>query len=159
MIRTLCKFRDFVHCWRWNMFFTLNISVDGCLWFSDGLQWKNLFQVIKPLSANPTEWSNTLKQSVGNLLTNCLSVFDPFVGWSFWLFLQQSRFSCSSKAELLSILDSQELFRMTALYRIFINIRPCIRKRTKKKWHWLALALKRFFISLCKTLTGFFFDV
>ena len=62
------------------MFFTLNISVDGCLWFSDGLQWKNLFQVIKPLSANPTEWSNTLKQSVGNLLTNCLSVFDPFVG-------------------------------------------------------------------------------
>ena len=35
--------------------------------------------VINPLSANPTKWSNTLKQFVGNLPTNCLSVFDHFV--------------------------------------------------------------------------------
>ena len=34
---------------------------------------------INPLSANPTKWSNTLKQFVGNLTTNCLSVFDYFV--------------------------------------------------------------------------------
>ena len=34
---------------------------------------------FKPLSANPTKWSNTLKQFVGNLATNCLSVFDHFV--------------------------------------------------------------------------------
>ena len=33
---------------------------------------------INPLSANPTKWSNTLKQFVGNL-PNCLSVFDHFV--------------------------------------------------------------------------------
>ena len=32
-----------------------------------------------PLSANPTKWSNTLKQFVGNL-PNCLSVFDHFMG-------------------------------------------------------------------------------
>ena len=31
-------------------------------------------------SAYPTKWSNRLKQFVGNLLTNCLSVFDYFVG-------------------------------------------------------------------------------
>ena len=31
------------------------------------------------LIANPTKWSNTLKQSIGKLLTNCLSVFDHFV--------------------------------------------------------------------------------
>ena len=31
------------------------------------------------MSANPTKWSNTLKQ-FGNLPTNCLSVFDHFVG-------------------------------------------------------------------------------
>ena len=31
------------------------------------------------MSANPTKWSNTLKQFVGNLPTNCLSVFDHFV--------------------------------------------------------------------------------
>ena len=32
-----------------------------------------------PLSANPTKWSNKLKQFFGNLPTNCLSVFDHFV--------------------------------------------------------------------------------
>ena len=34
---------------------------------------------INPLSANPTKWSNTLKQFVGKLPTNCLSVFDHFM--------------------------------------------------------------------------------
>ena len=37
---------------------------------------------INPLSDNPTKWSNTLKQFVGKLLMNCLSVFDHFVGLS-----------------------------------------------------------------------------
>ena len=32
------------------------------------------------LSANPTKWSNTLKQFVGKFPTNCLSVFDDFMG-------------------------------------------------------------------------------
>ena len=35
--------------------------------------------MLNPLSANPTKWSNTLKQFVGNLPTNCLSVFDHFM--------------------------------------------------------------------------------
>ena len=34
---------------------------------------------VNTLSANPTKWSNTLKQFVGNLPKNCLSVFDHFV--------------------------------------------------------------------------------
>ena len=34
------------------------------------------------LSANPTKWSNTLKQFVGKLPANCLSVFDHFVGFA-----------------------------------------------------------------------------
>ena len=34
---------------------------------------------LSPLSANPTKWSNTLKQFVGKLPMNCLSVFDQFV--------------------------------------------------------------------------------
>ena len=34
---------------------------------------------LNPLSANQTKWSNTLKQFVGKLPTNCLSVFDHFV--------------------------------------------------------------------------------
>ena len=36
-------------------------------------------ECFNPLSANPTKRSNTLKQFVGNLLTNFLSVFDHFV--------------------------------------------------------------------------------
>ena len=32
------------------------------------------------LSTNPTKWSNTLKQFVGKLPTNCFIVFDHFVG-------------------------------------------------------------------------------
>ena len=40
----------------------------------------NVRRILKPLSANPTKWSNTLKQSVDNLPTNGLNVFDHFVG-------------------------------------------------------------------------------
>ena len=35
---------------------------------------------VNSLSANPTKWSSTPKQFVGNLPSNCLSVFDHFVG-------------------------------------------------------------------------------
>ena len=38
----------------------------------------NIF--LNALSGNPTKWSNTLKQLVGNLPTNCLSAFDDFTG-------------------------------------------------------------------------------
>ena len=34
---------------------------------------------FNPLSVSLTKWSNTLKQFVGNLSMNCLSVFDHFV--------------------------------------------------------------------------------
>ena len=35
---------------------------------------------VNPLSINPIKSSDTLKQCVGNLLMNCLSVFDHFMG-------------------------------------------------------------------------------
>ena len=38
----------------------------------------NMYESLNPLRANPTKWSNTLNQFVGNLPTNCLSVFDHF---------------------------------------------------------------------------------
>ena len=40
----------------------------------------NFVNYFHPLSANFTKWSNTLKQFLGKLATNCLSVFDHFVG-------------------------------------------------------------------------------
>ena len=39
----------------------------------------NLNIFFNPLSANPTKWPNTLKQFVGKLPTNCLSVFGHFL--------------------------------------------------------------------------------
>ena len=36
--------------------------------------------VINPLSAKLTKWPNTLEKFVGNLPTNCLSVFGHFLG-------------------------------------------------------------------------------
>ena len=39
--------------------------------------------IINPLSANPIKCSNTFKQFVSNLQTNCLSVFDHFVKLAF----------------------------------------------------------------------------
>ena len=36
--------------------------------------------VLNPLSTKLTKWSNTLKEFVGNLPTNCLSVFCHFMG-------------------------------------------------------------------------------
>ena len=50
---------------------TLSISISRIIIYSDSLN---------PSSAIPTKWSNTLKQFVGKLPTNCLSVFGHFVG-------------------------------------------------------------------------------
>ena len=44
------------------------------------LNWCGLFN---PLSANATKWSNILRQLVGKLPRNCLSVFCHFVGFLF----------------------------------------------------------------------------
>ena len=41
---------------------------------------KFFWTINNPLRANPTKWSNTLEHFVGKLPTNCLSVFDHFVG-------------------------------------------------------------------------------
>ena len=52
--------------------------------------------VFNPISANPTKLSNTMKQFFGNLPTNCLSVFDHFVG----LALKGLRLSQTALVEL-----------------------------------------------------------
>ena len=39
----------------------------------------SFYNCFNCLSANLRKWSNTLKQFVGNLLKNCVSVFDRFV--------------------------------------------------------------------------------
>ena len=62
--------------------FSLSPAIDAG--YRKSLKWRwilpwNMFNL---LSANPTKWSNSLKQFVGNSqrIGNCLSVFDHFVG-------------------------------------------------------------------------------
>ena len=52
-------------------------------WLVQALLLKKSNCDLNPLNAKFTKWSNTLKQSVGNLPTNCLNVFDHFVGLAF----------------------------------------------------------------------------
>ena len=55
------------------LLFRNNDAAVGCVWLRNRRSWG--FEALKsapnPLSANPTKWSNTLKQFVGS----CLSVF------------------------------------------------------------------------------------
>ena len=41
---------------------------------------RHIVSFFNLLNANPAKWTNTLKQFLGKLPTNCLSVFDHFVG-------------------------------------------------------------------------------
>ena len=43
-------------------------------------KWVKSYVDVNPFCANFTKWSNTLKKFVRKLLTNCLSVFDHFLG-------------------------------------------------------------------------------
>ena len=64
---------------------------------------------FNPLSANPTKWSNTLKQFAGNLPTNCLSVFDHFVKLALKGLRCELRQSKNSKYYLIQISSSHYL--------------------------------------------------
>ena len=56
--------------------YPINLQIDMLCHMSNTYRHAAFFN---PLSANPTKWSNTFKQFVGNLSTNCLSVFDHFM--------------------------------------------------------------------------------
>ena len=71
---------------------------------------------LNPLSANPTKWSNTLKQFVGKLPTNCLSVLEHFVK----LALKGSRGSSTNAYVVIQILLLMVVFRFqTVISAIF----------------------------------------
>ena len=72
------------------------------------------FNNFNPLSASFTKWSNTLKQFVGNLPTNCLSVFDRSVG----LALKGLTF-------VKSFLYTFYGFEHVLVWRIFVIVIPC----------------------------------
>ena len=68
----------------------------------------NLFglHASSPLSANPTKWLNTLKQFVGNLPANCLSVFDHFMNLPLKGLMVQTLKRISQENETLILLQN-----------------------------------------------------
>ena len=70
--------------WAWNEIYWTDawalVDYRNCCEAENEIFFKKSFANINLLSANPTKWSNTLSHSVGNLPTNCLSVFSHFVG-------------------------------------------------------------------------------
>ena len=81
-------------------------------------------KVLNLFSANFTKWSNTLKQFVGNLPTNCLSVFDHFVG----LAPKGLRSSCRHCLLLLIAIPSKQsmLFAVIAVNPLSLGVRKYI---------------------------------
>ena len=63
---------------------------------------------INPLSPNPTKWSSTLKQFVGELFPkNCLSVFDHFVGLALKALTSNSNYYYSDLVEIFEVYTSK----------------------------------------------------
>ena len=58
----------------------LNLWPNDFITFLNSHFWIKVLSGVNPLRANPTKWSNTFKQFVGNLPTNFFSVYDHFVG-------------------------------------------------------------------------------
>ena len=68
------------------------------------------------LSANPTKWPNILKQFVGKLSTNCLSVFNRFVGLAYkvqFLYLLYIPFILYRKKTMLNLKTLKNLIKWT----------------------------------------------
>ena len=84
--KSLVKFYNFqrvkekhvlMHYLQYHSYYTLPIFKDHV---NSIISLKFSFIFFNPLRANSSKWSNILKQFVGNLPTNCLSVSDHYVG-------------------------------------------------------------------------------
>ena len=71
---------------------------------------------FNPLSANPTKWSNTLKQFVARLQTNCLSVFDHFVKLSLKGLMNEKSEICSFSVKKLTACTRYCFQRYVSIY-------------------------------------------
>ena len=107
---------------------------------------------INSLSANPTKWPNTVKQFVWNLPTNCLSVFDHFVG----LALKWLTFTDGMKKEMLRVSYRSSHHRYS-IKKVFLKISPNSQENTCVSVSFL-IKLQAFTCNLIKkeTLTEMF---
>ena len=74
---------------------------------------------FNPLSANPTKWLKTLKQFIGNLPMNCLSVFGYFVKLALKGLITMLHLNISQKITLMKM---TLLAWMRSLYFSFMRL-------------------------------------
>ena len=75
--------------------------------------------LLNPLSAKFIKWSNTLKQFVGKLPTNCLSVFDHFSGLAL-IRLKSTAFPDFTDQDIILAIILQFTCKMEIFLLIFI---------------------------------------
>ena len=109
---------------------------------------------LNPLSTIFTKWSNTLKQFVSNLPTNCMSVFDHFVGfvlkglrvkkWWSWIFWKKSQsgdngqkhlknrgfFGCYKKKIKCPLMCRFFGFKLCTIMTFMIQLKPHVWKKS-----------------------------
>ena len=85
---------------------------------------------VNPLSVNPKKWSNTLKQFVGKLATNCLSVFDHFV-----------IFALKTLTMNIQILGSKE--SLWVKFKEGICVELHLKLWFESDWYWKGLSRKK----------------
>ena len=86
------------------------------------------FNVIKPLSANFTKWSNTLKQFFGKLPTNCLSLFDHLVGLALKGLILRNSLWTWPEGNMNTIPLFFSVFRFTGIVMLQFSIRYLVAK-------------------------------
>ena len=109
---------------------------------------------INPLNTNPTKWSNTLKQFVGNLPTNYLSVFGHFVGLVFKGLSESLKSNFSNKNVLITEVSLAKIFskniclflkRIICTMKKEINGRPSTITTTTQRVY----IILKFWLNLC----------
>ena len=81
-----------------------------------------LVQSLNPLSAKFIKWSNTPKQFVGKLPTNCLSVFDHFSGLALkGLNKMHMNYVLHNKFRMIIFHDQKNIFKSSPFADVFQN--------------------------------------
>ena len=75
---------------------------------------------INPLSTNPTRWSNTLKQFVGELPTNCLLVLEHFPGLTLTELIISSYVTCKLLKYEKVICKTKAISKTNVLFTVLI---------------------------------------
>ena len=97
---------------------------------------------FNPLSAKLTKWPNTLKKFVGNLATNCLSVFGRFVGLALkGLSIKKiaNKINRTAKSFFILEINPPQVFMTSMTSKVPThNILPCTKEAYELFWFFLA---------------------